>query len=176
MAAGANFYIVGRDPAGMPHPDKLVFPSIFNNLLVIEISLMERLAEICMNQLMGVKCWEWPLGYHSWRSFPSGEFICDATIRQSRGRLVSIFKIPLWTQGSCVRHHSEGNGIFWTKAKGGLWIHLWDQNEGFGKVIYQLNSNLNCANFRDGLEPPEGFMAPKAWQVLAAYYKGLQSA
>ena len=28
MAAGANFYIVGRDPAGMPHPDKLVFPSI----------------------------------------------------------------------------------------------------------------------------------------------------
>ena len=24
MAAGANFYIVGRDPAGMPHPDKLV--------------------------------------------------------------------------------------------------------------------------------------------------------
>ena len=22
MATGANFYIVGRDPAGMPHPDK----------------------------------------------------------------------------------------------------------------------------------------------------------
>ena len=22
MVAGANFYIVGRDPAGMPHPDK----------------------------------------------------------------------------------------------------------------------------------------------------------
>ena len=22
MNAGANFYIVGRDPAGMPHPDK----------------------------------------------------------------------------------------------------------------------------------------------------------
>ena len=21
MTAGANFYIVGRDPAGMPHPD-----------------------------------------------------------------------------------------------------------------------------------------------------------
>ena len=21
MATGANFYIVGRDPAGMPHPD-----------------------------------------------------------------------------------------------------------------------------------------------------------
>lgn len=21
MAAGVNFYIVGRDPAGMPHPD-----------------------------------------------------------------------------------------------------------------------------------------------------------
>lgn len=22
MSAGANFYIVGRDPAGLPHPDK----------------------------------------------------------------------------------------------------------------------------------------------------------
>lgn len=26
MNAGANFYIVGRDPAGMPHPDKLATP------------------------------------------------------------------------------------------------------------------------------------------------------
>lgn len=26
MNAGANFYIVGRDPAGMPHPDKSMYP------------------------------------------------------------------------------------------------------------------------------------------------------
>ncbi|XP_065086899.1 bifunctional 3'-phosphoadenosine 5'-phosphosulfate synthase isoform X1 [Ochlerotatus camptorhynchus] len=26
MNAGANFYIVGRDPAGMPHPDKTMYP------------------------------------------------------------------------------------------------------------------------------------------------------
>lgn len=26
MNAGANFYIVGRDPAGMPHPDKELYP------------------------------------------------------------------------------------------------------------------------------------------------------
>lgn len=26
MNAGANFYIVGRDPAGMPHPDKSLYP------------------------------------------------------------------------------------------------------------------------------------------------------
>lgn len=26
MNAGANHYIVGRDPAGMPHPDKLLYP------------------------------------------------------------------------------------------------------------------------------------------------------
>ena len=43
-------------------------------------------------------------------------------------------------------------------------------------LIELLTTILNCANFRDGLEPPEGFMAPKAWQVLAAYYQGLQSA
>lgn len=26
MNAGANYYIVGRDPAGMPHPDKQMYP------------------------------------------------------------------------------------------------------------------------------------------------------
>lgn len=26
MNAGANHYIVGRDPAGMPHPDKDLYP------------------------------------------------------------------------------------------------------------------------------------------------------
>jgi len=26
MIAGANFYIVGRDPAGIPHPDKSAMP------------------------------------------------------------------------------------------------------------------------------------------------------
>lgn len=26
MTAGANFYIVGRDPAGLPHPDKTLQP------------------------------------------------------------------------------------------------------------------------------------------------------
>lgn len=29
MTAGANFYIVGRDPAGLPHPDPEVNPEIF---------------------------------------------------------------------------------------------------------------------------------------------------
>ena len=27
MVAGANFYIVGRDPAGLPHPDQVNYPS-----------------------------------------------------------------------------------------------------------------------------------------------------
>jgi 3'-phosphoadenosine 5'-phosphosulfate synthase len=26
MNAGAQFYIVGRDPAGMPHPNKQLYP------------------------------------------------------------------------------------------------------------------------------------------------------
>lgn len=31
MTAGANFYIVGRDPAGLPHPDPEVNPQIFRH-------------------------------------------------------------------------------------------------------------------------------------------------
>lgn len=29
---------------------------------------------------------------------------------------------------------------------------------------------------RDGTNPPDGFMAPKAWDVLKEYYKSLEKA
>ncbi|OUC48554.1 hypothetical protein D917_06081, partial [Trichinella nativa] len=28
---------------------------------------------------------------------------------------------------------------------------------------------------REGAQPPDGFMAPKAWEVLANYYRSLQN-
>lgn len=36
--AGANFFIVGRDPAGLPHPDKSRTPD--GNILIRRISLV----------------------------------------------------------------------------------------------------------------------------------------
>lgn len=36
--AGANFFIVGRDPAGLPHPDKSKTPD--GNILIRRISLV----------------------------------------------------------------------------------------------------------------------------------------
>lgn len=32
---------------------------------------------------------------------------------------------------------------------------------------------LNAGLAKDGIEPPVGFMAPSAWEVLASYYKSL---
>ena len=61
MAAGANFYIVGRDPAGMPHPDKLVASLKLFSLAILKVQ-NSRLAGTCMNQLMEEKCSEWPQG------------------------------------------------------------------------------------------------------------------
>ena len=39
MAAGANFYIVGRDPAGMPHPDKLVASLKLFSLAILKLKV-----------------------------------------------------------------------------------------------------------------------------------------
>ena len=72
MAAGANFYIVGRDPAGMPHPDKLVSLLKLLGFAILDSQNL-RLVGTCMNQLMEEKCSEWPQGCLSSRSFPSGD-------------------------------------------------------------------------------------------------------
>lgn len=43
MIAGANFYIVGRDPAGLPHPDKSKTPDgNINNIFLFSKFIMLR--------------------------------------------------------------------------------------------------------------------------------------
>lgn len=42
-------------------------------------------------------------------------------------------------------------------------------------IIYTfyLTEISNAGLAKDGIEPPTGFMAPSAWEVLASYYKSL---
>jgi len=116
MAAGANFYIVGRDPAGMPHPDKLVGGDLYE-------------------PTHGGKVLGMAPGLPQLEIIPFRVAAYDTTVK------AMAFFDP--------KRKEDFNFISGTKMR------------GFA---------------RDGLEPPEGFMAPKAWRVLASYYQSLQAA
>jgi len=115
MAAGANFYIVGRDPAGMPHPDKLVGGDLYE-------------------PTHGGKVLGMAPGLPQLEIIPFRVAAYDTTVK------AMAFFDP--------KRKEDFNFISGTKMR------------GFA---------------RDGLEPPEGFMAPKAWRVLASYYQSLQA-
>uniref|UniRef100_A0AAY5KV01 Uncharacterized protein n=1 Tax=Esox lucius TaxID=8010 RepID=A0AAY5KV01_ESOLU len=112
MVAGANFYIVGRDPAGMPHPatgKDLYEPSHGAKVLTMAPGLI------------------------------SLEIVPFKVAAYNKVKRAMDFYDP--------KNHQDFDFISGTRMR-------------------------NMA--RDGQNPPEGFMAPKAWKVLVEYYQSLE--
>ncbi|XP_064175905.1 bifunctional 3'-phosphoadenosine 5'-phosphosulfate synthase 2b [Anguilla rostrata] len=112
MIAGANFYIVGRDPAGMPHPETkqdLYEPTHGSKVLTMAPGLTS--VEII------------PFRVAAYNKVKKGMDFYDK------------------------ERHSEFEFISGTRMR---------------KLA------------RSGENPPDGFMAPKAWKVLTEYYSSLQ--
>ena len=113
MATGANFYIVGRDPAGMPHPD----PNPKRDLY---------------EATHGGKVLSMAPGLQKLEIIP--------------------FKVAAYD----------------TKAKAMAFF------EPSRKEEFDFISGTRMRGLaRSGEEPPNGFMAPTAWKVLADYYQSL---
>uniref|UniRef100_A0A2K5ETS9 3'-phosphoadenosine 5'-phosphosulfate synthase 2 n=1 Tax=Aotus nancymaae TaxID=37293 RepID=A0A2K5ETS9_AOTNA len=109
MIAGANFYIVGRDPAGMPHPDTkkdLYEPTQGGKVLSMAPGLT------------------------------SVEIIPFRVAAYNKAKKAMDFYDPT--------RHNEFDFISGTRMR---------------KLA------------REGENPPDGFMAPKAWKVLTDYYR-----
>ncbi|XP_076282246.1 3'-phosphoadenosine 5'-phosphosulfate synthase [Lasioglossum baleicum] len=116
MNAGANFYIVGRDPAGIPHPDK--------------------------------------------NSVPDGN-LYDPThgarvLSMARG-LQNLEIIPFKVAAYDIKYKKMS---FFDAAR----------KEDFDFISGTKMRGLAKA----GENPPDGFMSPKAWLVLAQYYQSLE--
>ncbi|KAF6317649.1 3'-phosphoadenosine 5'-phosphosulfate synthase 2 [Rhinolophus ferrumequinum] len=112
MIAGANFYIVGRDPAGMPHPETkkdLYEPTHGGKVLSMAPGLT------------------------------SVEIIPFRVAAYNKAKKAMDFYDP--------ERHTEFDFISGTRMR---------------KLA------------REGENPPDGFMAPKAWQVLTDYYRSLE--
>uniref|UniRef100_A0A671T4X6 Bifunctional 3'-phosphoadenosine 5'-phosphosulfate synthase 2-like n=1 Tax=Sinocyclocheilus anshuiensis TaxID=1608454 RepID=A0A671T4X6_9TELE len=112
MIAGANFYIVGRDPAGLPHPET-------------KKDLYE--------PTHGGKVLTMAPGLTSLEIIPF--------------RVAAYNKVKKAMDFYDTERHGEFEFISGTKMR---------------------------SLARSGENPPDGFMAPKAWKVLAEYYSSLQ--
>uniref|UniRef100_A0A672PB61 Bifunctional 3'-phosphoadenosine 5'-phosphosulfate synthase 2-like n=1 Tax=Sinocyclocheilus grahami TaxID=75366 RepID=A0A672PB61_SINGR len=112
MIAGANFYIVGRDPAGLPHPETkkdLYEPTHGGKVLIMAPGL--------------------------------------TSLEIIPFRVAAYNKVKKAMDFYDTERHGEFEFISGTKMR---------------------------SLARSGETPPDGFMAPKAWKVLAEYYSSLQ--
>lgn len=117
MNAGANFYIVGRDPAGMPHPDKQLYPD--GNLY---------------DGTHGARVLKMAPGLDNIEILPFRVAAYDKSISKM--------------------------AFFDPKRK-----------EDFEFISGTKMRSLA----RSGENPPDGFMEPKAWKILAEYYQSLMN-
>jgi 3'-phosphoadenosine 5'-phosphosulfate synthase len=111
MATGANFYIVGRDPAGMPHPDT---------------------KEDIYNATHGAK-----------------------VLTMAPG-LTQLEIVPF--RVAAYNHKKKAMDFF--------------DPENKDDFLFISGTKMR-ALARANETPPEGFMAPKAWAIMVAYYQSL---
>ncbi|XP_002738925.1 bifunctional 3'-phosphoadenosine 5'-phosphosulfate synthase-like [Saccoglossus kowalevskii] len=111
MAAGTNFYIVGRDPAGMPHPD-------------------------------------------------GGKDLYD----HSHGRRV-LTMAPGLTQLEIIPFRVAA----YNKTKGKMDFFDPERKEDF---LFISGTRMRKMA-RESIQPPDGFMGKKAWDVLVEYYQSI---
>ncbi|XP_055636375.1 bifunctional 3'-phosphoadenosine 5'-phosphosulfate synthase isoform X2 [Toxorhynchites rutilus septentrionalis] len=116
MNAGANFYIVGRDPAGMPHPDKAMYPD--GNLYD---------------------------GTHGARVLKMAPGLDNIEILP--------FRVAAYDK-------SVSKMAFFDPSR---------------KDDFDFISGTRMRTLaRNGQDPPNGFMEPKAWKILSEYYQSLK--
>ncbi|XP_055912133.1 bifunctional 3'-phosphoadenosine 5'-phosphosulfate synthase [Eupeodes corollae] len=115
MNAGANFYIVGRDPAGMPHPDKNMYAD--GNLY---------------DGTHGAKVLKMAQGLDSLEILP--------------------FRVAAYDK-------SSSKMAFFDPSR---------------KDDFEFISGTKMRTLaRTGELPPDGFMEPKAWKILAEFYQSI---
>ena len=112
MAAGANFYIVGRDPAGMPHPNK------------------------------------------------------KGDIYQPTHGAKVLTMAPGLTQLEIVPFRVAA----YNTKKSAMDFYDPEKKDDF---LFISGTKMR-ALARAGDNPPDGFMAPKAWQIMVEYYQSLK--
>ena len=149
IAAGATFYIVGRDPAGMPHPDtKENLYDASHGRRVSSLQLSIRMVyssstshgRCCRWLLVSVK---WRLCHSNWQPTTRSWDVWTSLI--PRGRKISS---SFLVSQNITTFHSQ-------------------------IIFLPLLGTKMRTLARNGETPPDGFMAPSAWKILCDFYQSL---
>ncbi len=141
MVAGANFYIVGRDPAGVPHPDQLHNPGkdlydAEDGGIVLSMAPGLNDLEILPFKVAAYNKTLKRMDYFDPANKDDFEFISGTKMRSKYSGTYPSCKFV------------------------------------FGSIL--IFSSAISALARSGQQPPDGFMAPKAWKVLVNFYQSQQ--
>jgi len=112
---------------------------------------------ISMSPLMGLESSKWPRDSLAWKSFHSKW-------------LLMIRRLIKWP--SLTRAEKKHLNSFLGQKCAVNIVHLKNWQNVF-VFYFNFGFNLVTGLARSGELPPDGFMAPKAWQVLSNYYKSL---
>ncbi|KAK3573229.1 hypothetical protein QTP86_015790, partial [Hemibagrus guttatus] len=157
MVAGANFYIVGRDPAGMPHPDTgkdLYDPTHGAKVLTMAPGLIS--LEIVPFRVAAYNKVKKAMDFYDPKK--------NSGTSQDQDRISGVlFMDVLFRETMFVCPRTDV---------------VQDTNcDSVTHQDYDFISGTRMRKMaREGENPPEGFMAPKAWTVLKEYYKSLEKA
>lgn len=158
MNAGANFYIVGRDPAGIPHPDKTKTPD--GNLYdpthgarVLSIARGLQTLEIIPFKVAAYDKRQKKMAFYDEKRKEDFEFISGTKMRCTYYYLLV----------NCVLYFYRILQFLCTVILVVLIYIKWQ---------FQIQYSF-VGLARAGENPPDGFMSPKAWSVLAQYYQNL---
>lgn len=134
MIAGANFYIVGRDPAGVPHPEgKNVTPD--GNLY---------------DPTHGSRILKMAPGLDSLEIIPFRVAAYDLS-----NKSMAFFE---------PKRKQDFEFISGTRMRSKCFAGI--------KLVF---TGFVAEYARTGEDPPEGFMAPKAWCIISDYYRSLHT-
>ncbi|KAH8322853.1 hypothetical protein KR059_008962 [Drosophila kikkawai] len=137
MNAGANFYIVGRDPAGMPHPDKKAYPD--GNLY---------------DATHGARVLKMAQGLDSMEV--SGRW------KHHHCNLTFLLCLQILPFRVAAYDKSSSKMDFFEPQR---------------KDDFEFISGTKMRTLaKTGASPPDGFMEPEAWRILANYYQNLPQA
>lgn len=148
LIAGANFYIVGRDPAGIPHPDPTLGKDLYeaeDGGMVLSVAPGLKDMEIIPFKVAAYNKISKKMDYFDPAKKDEFEFISGTKMRSKVfHRFNHRIDRELFEFSIC-----DFNGCIFTSIS---------------------------AFARTGQQPPDGFMAPRAWQVLAEFYQSMQKA
>lgn len=159
MIAGANFYIVGRDPAGVPHPrkDATADGNLYDSTHGARVLLMApglQNLEVIPFRVAAYDKTQRQMAFYDPQRQEDFIFISGTKMRSKLAFFATVVLQKINTRNILIESSS---------------IETLSNDRSRSTHVRFFFSDLA----KSGENPPEGFMAPKAWRILAEYYQRL---